>query len=89
MKSMKLEKRTEGEREAYIQGYNAGRKINRYKHKLEEDFKKEIAYANEDIDLSEGANELEENYNRGYLGGILCAYRIVFGKNYEGSEEEE
>jgi len=77
------DKRTEGEKQAYMEGYNAGRKISSYKHKLEERFKKEIAYANVDIDLMPE----QEEYMRGYLGGILCAYRIVFGKNYEESEE--
>ena len=58
------------------------------KENLKEDFEREIEIANKDIDFTEGTDESEENYMRGYLGGILCAYRIVFGKNYEESEEE-
>ena len=50
-----------------------------------EKFKQEIEIANKDIDLMPE----QEDYMRGYLGGILCAYRIVFGKNYEESEGEE
>lgn len=50
-------------------------------HKL---FEQEIEIANKDIDLMPE----QEDYMRGYLGGILCAYRIVFGKNYEESEGE-
>ena len=49
-----------------------------------EKFRQEIEIANKDIDLMPE----QEDYMRGYLGGILCAYRIVFGKNYEESEEE-
>ena len=40
------------------------------------------------IDFAEGTDESEENYMRGYLGGILCAYRTVFGRNYEENENE-
>lgn len=54
---------------------------------LEEEFEREIEIANKDIDFAEGTDESEENYMRGYLGGILCAYRIVFGKNYEEKTE--
>lgn len=46
---------------------------------LKEEFEREIEIANKDIDLMPE----QEDYMRGYLGGILCAYRIVFGKNYE------
>lgn len=53
---------------------------------LKEKFEREIEIANKDIDFAEGTDESEENYMRGYLGGILCAYRIVFGKNYEEEE---
>ena len=49
---------------------------------LKEKFEREIEIADKDIDFAEGTDESEENYMRGYLGGILCAYRIVFGKNY-------
>lgn len=55
---------------------------------LKEKFEQEIEIANKDIDFAEGTDESEENYMRGYLGGILCAYRTVFGRNYEESEEE-
>jgi len=54
---------------------------------LKEKFDREIEIANKDIDFAEGTDENEENYMRGYLGGILCAYRIVFGKNYEEKTE--
>jgi hypothetical protein len=54
---------------------------------LKEKFEREIEIANKDIDFAEGTDESEENYMRGYLGGILCAYRIVFGKNYEEKTE--
>ncbi len=54
------------------------------KESLKEEFKREIEIANKDIDLMPE----QEDYMRGYLGGILCAYRIVFGKNYEESEED-
>ena len=50
-----------------------------------EKFKQEIEIANKDIDLMPE----QEDYMRGYLGGILCSYRIVFGKNYEESEDIE
>lgn len=50
---------------------------------IQEEFEREIEIANKDIDLMPE----QEDYMRGYLGGILCAYRIVFGKNYEESEE--
>lgn len=53
---------------------------------IKERFKREIEYANKDIDFTEGSDM--ENYNRGYLGGLLCAYRLVFNKCYEESEEE-
>ena len=56
-----------------------------FKKNLKEEFEREIEIANKDIDLMPE----QEDYMRGYLGGILCAYRIVFGKNYEESEEEE
>ena len=55
---------------------------------LKEEFEREIEIANKDIDFAEGTDESEENYMRGYLGGILCAYRTVFGRNYEESEED-
>lgn len=58
------------------------------KENLKEEFEREIEIANKDIDFAEGTDENEENYMRGYLGGILCAYRIVFGKNYEESEDK-
>lgn len=51
---------------------------------LHEEFEREIEIANKDIDLMPE----QEDYMRGYLGGILFAYRIVFGKNYDESEEE-
>ena len=50
-----------------------------------EKFRQEIEIANKDIDLMPE----QEDYMRGYLGGILCAYRIVFGKNYDESEDKE
>ena len=50
---------------------------------LKEEFQREIETANKDIDLMPE----QEEYMRGYLGGILCAYRIVFGKNYEEKTE--
>lgn len=50
---------------------------------LKEEFEREIEIANKDIDLMPE----QEDYMRGYLGGILCAYRIVFGKNYEEKTE--
>lgn len=50
---------------------------------LKEEFEREIEIANKDIDLMPE----QEDYMRGYLGGILCAYRIVFGKNYEEETE--
>lgn len=50
---------------------------------LKEEFEREIEIANKDIDLMPE----QEEYMRGYLGGILCAYRIVFGKNYEEEEK--
>ena len=55
---------------------------------LKEKFEREIEIANKDIDFAEGTDESEENYMRGYLGGILCAYRTVFGRNYEENENE-
>ena len=53
------------------------------KENLKEEFEREIEIANKDIDLMPD----QEDYMRGYLGGILCAYRIVFGKNYEEKTE--
>lgn len=32
---------------------------------------------------------ISDEYMRGYLGGLLCAYRIVFGKNYEERKDIE
>ena len=58
------------------------------KENLKEEFEREIEIANKDIDFAEGTDESEENYMRGYLGGILCAYRTVFGRNYEENENE-
>lgn len=53
---------------------------------IHERFEQEIEYANKDIDFADGSEE--ENYMRGYLGGLLCAYRLVFGKSYEEVKEE-
>ena len=51
---------------------------------LQEKFTREIEYASKEIDFTEGTDE--EYYNRGYLGGLLCAYRVFFGKEYEEQE---
>ena len=52
---------------------------------LKEEFEREIEIANKDIDLMPE----QEDYMRWYLGGILCAYRIVFGKNYEEKTDDK
>lgn len=51
---------------------------------IKKEFEREIEIANKDIDLMPE----QEDYNRGYLGGVLCAYRIVFGKDYEKARKK-
>lgn len=53
---------------------------------IKERFARKIEYANNDIDYAEETDM--EYYYRGYLGGLLCAYRIVFGKSYKAEQEE-
>lgn len=76
---IKLEKRTEGERKAYIEGYGAGKRMNGLNKNVIEEIKQSLIQSNKDIDMYEDSLEgrWNENYARGYLGGSLEIVRIL------------
>lgn len=83
-----LIKRTEGEREAYMEGYKAGcDKGRRMTDEIKEEIKNTIIQSNKDIDLA--CNEEQDINYRAWLGGNLEIVRILekhYGKIIDDDE---